>query len=108
MQYVWRMLTGASERVSHLFIWRRHVRATTPRRPLFPTFVWFMISGALADLTIVVSLVFDLRIGGLALLCCLVAATVTVRSPYRWRRWHKSRNGKDTSSHGSTEGPRSE
>jgi hypothetical protein len=110
MWHVGRMLTNASKRVSHLLTWgeissKREVRATAPRRPLLPTFAWFMITGALADLTIVVSLVFDLRVGVLALLCCLAAATITVRSPYRWRRWHESRNGKDTSSQGFTNGP---
>lgn len=110
MQHVARMLINTSKRVSNLLTWgqissRREVRATAPRRPLLPTLVWFMITGALADLTIVVSLVVDLRVGLLALLCCLAAATITVRSPYRWRRWRESRNGKDTSPQGFTDGP---
>src|SRR6185503_5056646 len=94
---------------SHFFSWRqissrRDVRAAAPRRPLLPTLAWFMITGALADLTIVVSLVFGLRVGVPALVCCLAAATIMIRSPYRWRRWRESRNGQDTSSQGFGDG----
>src|SRR5689334_9574162 len=102
MQHVERMLINVSKRVSQLLTWgaigsRRKGRAAAPRRPLLPTLAWFMITGALADLTILVTLVFGLRLGVPALLCCLAAATIMVRSPYRWRRWHESQNGKDTS-----------
>jgi hypothetical protein len=102
MQHVKRMLTHASKRVLHVLIEgeissRRKVRAKASRRPLLPTLAWFMITGALADVTIVISLMCGLRVGVSALLCCLAAATITLRSPYRWRRWHESRNAKDTS-----------
>lgn len=61
-------------------------------RPLASTFVWLLITGALADLAIVGGLVFGAQVGVPALLACVVAATNMIRSPYRWRKWHAARS----------------
>jgi hypothetical protein len=50
-----------------------------------------LITSALAWLTIVGSLVVGAQIGVPALLGLLTSAACMIRSPYRWRKWHKAR-----------------
>ena len=84
-----------SESVSHLIRWglvsgKRQVRHPALLRPL-PTFVWALITSALAWLTIVGSLVVGAQVGVPALLWLLTSAARMIRSPYRWRKWHEAR-----------------
>lgn len=89
-------MTDMSARVTYLINWglissRRRVRDPAVLRPFLPTFVWLLITGALADLAIVGSLVFGAQVGVPALLWCLAAAGAMIRSPYRWQQWHQAR-----------------
>ena len=85
-----------SVRITHLINWklissRRRIRDHPVLRPLLPTVVWLLITGALADLTIMGGLIFGAHVGVPALLLCLAAAVGMIRSPYRWQQWHAVR-----------------
>lgn len=95
MHHAKRGLTDVNERVSHLINWgrvsgRRNVRHPALRRPLISTFVWVLITGALANLTIVGSLVDGAQVGVPALLWFLTSVACLIHSPYRWRKWREA------------------
>ena len=66
------------------------------RRPFLSTYAWILITGALCDLAIVGGLVVGAQVGLPALVGCLAAAVALIRSPYKWRRWHKQREAHES------------